>query len=364
MVERWLFFRKRGTGGEELGDELCDLLEQGRRDRGRGPPRSSHESIEAEVLRASLRWAQGGPEALAAGIDGEMTKRRRELESGMTLLGTLGNNAPFVGLLGTVIGVIVAFADLADGSNKVQMDKVMGGIAEALIATGVGLFVAIPAVVAYNVFQKKITDIEDNVSSISKRLCALLAAVGTFEDSPAPGPVDALKVAGRELPRSGARELVAQASGRGSPGRRSGGVGHGRLGRRVSGETRRDRRHQRDADGRRHARAPRHHDGVGDVHRVAGAQGRAAAERVVRRAGAGADHGDADQGRPDAASTRSPSSGDAALIALFQKARSAPGEPSLVVSADGRRYHRAVVHVIDLAKQQGITKFAISVQAE
>ncbi len=104
-----------------------------------------------------------------------MTKRRRELESGMTLLGTLGNNAPFVGLLGTVIGVIVAFADLAEGSNKVQMDKVMGGIAEALIATGVGLFVAIPAVVAYNVFQKKIADIEDNVSSMNKRLCAVLA---------------------------------------------------------------------------------------------------------------------------------------------------------------------------------------------
>jgi biopolymer transport protein ExbD len=56
--------------------------------------------------------------------------------------------------------------------------------------------------------------------------------------------------------------------------------------------------------------------------------------------------------------------GDAALVAIFRKARSAPGEPSLVVSADGGAYHRAVVHVIDLAKQQGITKFAISVQAE
>ena len=81
----------------------------------------------------------------------------------------------------------------------------MGGIAEALIATGVGLFVAIPAVVAYNVYQKKITDIEDNVASISKRLSALLASVGTFEESPAPGPVDALKVAAesfRDLARS------------------------------------------------------------------------------------------------------------------------------------------------------------------
>ena len=197
MVERWWFFRKRGKGGEEVCDALVDLLAQGDRAEAEGLLRR-HESLEAEVLLASLRWAQGGPEALSAGIDGEMTKRRRELESGMTLLGTLGNNAPFVGLLGTVIGVIVAFADLAGGSNKVQMDKVMGGIAEALIATGVGLFVAIPAVVAYNFYQKKITDVEDNVSSISKRLSALLAAVGTFDDA-SDGPIDGLDVAGETI---------------------------------------------------------------------------------------------------------------------------------------------------------------------
>ncbi|MGH7438793.1 MAG: MotA/TolQ/ExbB proton channel family protein, partial [Polyangiaceae bacterium] len=83
-----------------------------------------------------------------------------------------------------VIGVIVAFADLAEGSSKVQMDKVMGGIAEALVATAVGLFVAIPAVVAYNVFQKMIGDVEDNLSSIKQRLCALLATVGTFGEAP------------------------------------------------------------------------------------------------------------------------------------------------------------------------------------
>jgi biopolymer transport protein ExbB/biopolymer transport protein TolQ len=173
MVERWWFFRKRGSDGEELGDELCRLLEDGDSQRAQALLHASP-TVEAEVLRASLRWANGGPAALEAAIDGELIKRRRDLERGMTLLGTLGNNAPFVGLLGTVIGVIVAFADLADGQNKVQMDKVMGGIAEALVATGVGLFVAIPAVVAFNVFQKKIADIEDNVASISKRLCAFV----------------------------------------------------------------------------------------------------------------------------------------------------------------------------------------------
>jgi len=195
MVERWWFFRKRGSDGEELGDELCHLLEEGEREKAQALLHASP-TIEAEVLRASLRWAHGGPAALEAAIDGEMTKRRRDLERGMTLLGTLGNNAPFVGLLGTVIGVIVAFADLADGQNKVQMDKVMGGIAEALVATGVGLFVAIPAVVAFNVFQKKIGDIEDNVASISKRLCAFIT-VGKAMDWVRPSEVPpAMQIAG------------------------------------------------------------------------------------------------------------------------------------------------------------------------
>jgi biopolymer transport protein ExbB/TolQ len=196
MVDRWWFFRKHGRGGEELGEALCDLLEGGDRREAEGLLRR-HPAIEARVLLASLRWAQGGPEALAAAIESEMTKRRKDLERGMTLLGTLGNNAPFIGLFGTVIGVIVAFADLAEGTSKEAMGKVMGGIAEALVATGVGLFVAIPAVVAYNIFQKRITDIEDNVSSTGKRLSALLAVVGSFE-SPQP-PVAGVANAPHEI---------------------------------------------------------------------------------------------------------------------------------------------------------------------
>jgi biopolymer transport protein ExbB/biopolymer transport protein TolQ len=180
ILERWLFFRRRGRGGEALGDALVSLLEQGDR-AGADRLLRGHPSIEAEVLLASLRWAKGGTQALASGVEGEMGRRRKELERGMTLLGTLGNNAPFIGLLGTVIGVVVAFADLAQGSNKVQMDRVMGGIAEALIATAIGLFVAIPAVIAYNLFERKISAIEENVSSVGMRLSALLASTGPWE---------------------------------------------------------------------------------------------------------------------------------------------------------------------------------------
>jgi biopolymer transport protein ExbB len=71
----------------------------------------------------------------------------------LTILATLGNNAPFIGLFGTVLGVIKAFHDLhvQQGSG---IKVVMGGVSEALVATAMGLLVAIPAVIAYNAFSK------------------------------------------------------------------------------------------------------------------------------------------------------------------------------------------------------------------
>ena len=181
MVERWVFFRKRGVGGEELCDALIDLLERGDRAEAEGLLQR-HPSIEAEVLLASLRWAQGGPDALAAGIDGEMTKRRRDLESGMTLLGTLGNNAPFVGLFGTVIGIIQAFDALkppaglrgaaAAAAAASATGRVMGTIAEALVATAIGLLVAIPAVASYNFFQRRIKSMLGDTEALSQLVLA------------------------------------------------------------------------------------------------------------------------------------------------------------------------------------------------
>jgi biopolymer transport protein ExbB len=68
-------------------------------------------------------------------------------------LATVGSNAPFVGLFGTVLGIMRAFHDLSLKSAD-AMEAVMAGIAEALVATAVGLFVAIPAVVLYNLFSR------------------------------------------------------------------------------------------------------------------------------------------------------------------------------------------------------------------
>lgn len=80
---------------------------------------------------------------------------KMSMERFVTILGTIGNNAPFVGLLGTVLGIIKAFNDLSLLSSQ-GPSAVMAGISEALIATAVGLVVAIPSVIAYNYFQRKI----------------------------------------------------------------------------------------------------------------------------------------------------------------------------------------------------------------
>jgi biopolymer transport protein ExbB/TolQ len=176
MVERWWFFRKSNEDVDALGDTLCDLLERGEHEAADRLLAESP-SIEASILKRAIKWVHGGPEALANAIDSEMARKRRDLERGMNLLGTLGNNAPFIGLFGTVIGVIEAFNHLGAGQDKAAMGNVMSGIAEALVATGVGLFVAIPAVIAFNFFQKKVSTVEDNVSIIAKQIGALLEAV-------------------------------------------------------------------------------------------------------------------------------------------------------------------------------------------
>src|SRR5215471_15445231 len=173
MIERIFYFRKRNDDVDELGEKLIALLEQGDYEGARKLVEKSP-SVEASVLGPALRYLDSGPEAFSDVIESGMIRARMDLERGSTLLGTLGNNAPFIGLFGTVIGVIIAFHQLGTSQSAASMNAVMGGIAESLVATGVGLFVAIPAVVAYNLIQKRIGDIESNLNAIAKDVSAFL----------------------------------------------------------------------------------------------------------------------------------------------------------------------------------------------
>jgi len=130
------------------------------------------DSMEAEVARvAALRSRDGNHEQVAEAISSVIEKRRLSYEQGLFILGTLGNNAPFVGLFGTVLGIIRAFADLAT-SNKAGAQTVMAGISEALVATAVGLFVAIPAVLAFNIFQRLLKRVVGRSNALAHAIAA------------------------------------------------------------------------------------------------------------------------------------------------------------------------------------------------
>ena len=98
-----------------------------------------------------------------------ISEEKLQLESRIAILGTLGNNAPFIGLFGTVLGIINAFHSLAQ-NTKGGPTIVMAGISEALIATALGLFIAIPAVGAYNYFVRGIKKIIVSAENFTRML--------------------------------------------------------------------------------------------------------------------------------------------------------------------------------------------------
>lgn len=177
MAERAWWFYRNGRGSRQLADGLRTALLKDSLDEAQKLLAQSS-ALEGRVLHRALRWLDGGPPAFADAVQSELARERDGLERGLNLLGTVGNNAPFVGLFGTVIGVIGAFHALGSTAGAAGaaggMDSVMGAIAEALVATGVGLFVALPAVVVYNKAQAAIGDIEARTQGLTALFTAWL----------------------------------------------------------------------------------------------------------------------------------------------------------------------------------------------
>lgn len=116
------------------------------------------------TLSEAISIHSSDSEAIDRVTQSHITELKQELEKGLTVLATLGSNAPFIGLFGTVLGIIQAFGELASQSQGSQ--TVISGVSEALIATAVGLLVAIPAVIAYNYFQLQARNIVTACESV------------------------------------------------------------------------------------------------------------------------------------------------------------------------------------------------------
>ncbi|OJH40744.1 MotA/TolQ/ExbB proton channel family protein [Cystobacter ferrugineus] len=182
IVERWLVFRGKQDGLRELTQTLESSLASGDFAGALGKL-EGRTSLGAMVARAGLRLAPRGLMAADKGMQSALAIERSVLENRLAYLGTLGNNAPFVGLFGTVIGVLLAFEALGHAPSgagghtpQVASNAVMAAIAEALVATAVGIGVALPAVAAYNYFQRRITRMLADAEALTNLVLAYLSA--------------------------------------------------------------------------------------------------------------------------------------------------------------------------------------------
>ena len=174
-IERILFLFQNAVPVADLQPKLLDALAQGAK-----PAEAllaPYKGMEAQVVLAGVREMARGADAVTEVMNAKAAVEKQRYERFLNFLSSVGANGPFIGLLGTVIGILGAFADLKaqvgqTGASRQAM--IMGSISEALVATAVGLFVAIPAVVAYNQFRTIVKKRSSNTDALAAILLAHL----------------------------------------------------------------------------------------------------------------------------------------------------------------------------------------------
>jgi biopolymer transport protein ExbB len=154
VLERAFYLISTRDPYDALRDELLKKL-QGKDEGGARARLKASKSFEARIALAGLESADAGHAAAEQRMASEAGLSRLSMERNLAFIGTVGNNAPFIGLLGTVIGIIRAFNELDQSGGQVS-SGLMAEIGEALVATAIGLLVALPAVAFYNLFQRLI----------------------------------------------------------------------------------------------------------------------------------------------------------------------------------------------------------------
>lgn len=173
IVDRFLVLKKIYSQNQEFRNQAQELLQSNSLNEIENLA-SSKDSLPGRALSYGLRHAKtDGEKGLAEVFNSFLMIEKPKLEKNLNFLATVGSNAPFVGLLGTVLGIMKAFSDLSQSAGSGN-EAVMAGIAHALVATAVGLFVAIPAVIGYNYFQRIVKQSLQSVD-VARELCIAYA---------------------------------------------------------------------------------------------------------------------------------------------------------------------------------------------
>lgn len=174
IIERAFYFSKiRGDFGAFV-TELTSRLNSGDSLDKTAAWCSGQKLLEAEVAAIGLEGSDKPIKSAEDAMMASIISSRSRMDKGLTILGTLGNNTPFIGLFGTIIGIIQAFNALAMNDSEGPA-TVMAAIAEALVATAVGLMVAIPAVIAFNFYQRATKVRVNNSEAVSRIVSTFLS---------------------------------------------------------------------------------------------------------------------------------------------------------------------------------------------
>jgi biopolymer transport protein ExbB/TolQ len=179
MVERLMYYYRTKIDTDDLAARLDEQLRARNLQGAWQLVKDTHTyCIESAVVAAGLIALRGGAHAASEAMLSVKARMRPALDANLSILATIGSNAPFVGLLGTVLGIIKAAHDLTSEASQNNPNAVMSGVFEALVATAVGLFVAIPAVVAYNLFQRRVRKRLADVDSLAHLVLATARTEG------------------------------------------------------------------------------------------------------------------------------------------------------------------------------------------
>jgi biopolymer transport protein ExbB len=176
MIDRALAFSAARNQSRAFAPAVASKLKDGRIDEAIKVAESNKKSHLAKVVAAGLQeyksQGDGGGEDLDASrraLERTESIVHAELKRGLAGLATIGSTAPFVGLFGTVVGIINAFKEMS-GSHASGLTVVAGGISEALVTTAIGLFVAIPAVWMFNYFTGRVEAFDIEMENSSSEL--------------------------------------------------------------------------------------------------------------------------------------------------------------------------------------------------
>jgi biopolymer transport protein ExbB/TolQ len=180
--ERLIVFMRSGRASRAFAERMASLLSATSLDAAANTSSTEYIGHLGRVIGAGLRAYQISGvadrdltlDSVARALERQALREVQVLRRGQGLLATVGSIAPFVGLLGTVVGIVNAFRMMAE-SGSAGLNTVSGGIAEALVTTALGLVVAVPAVVAYNFIQSWVDARAVDISESSNELVDLVA---------------------------------------------------------------------------------------------------------------------------------------------------------------------------------------------